>query len=383
MVNNLDWLGELSLIDFLRDTGKHFTIPYMLAKDSVQTRLERGLSFTEFSYMLLQAYDFAHLHRTMGVELQMGGADQWGNITAGLELIRRTSAADGSPDGQEPAHGLAYKLLLSPSGTQVRQERDRRLGLARSRPDLAVRLLPVLAQHRRSRCRDVPALVHRVPAGADRGARERLCPGARGPAGAAGAGARHHDPDPRRRGGGTGGRRFRGEVLERGDRRSGGAAFAVRVGRRVHLRSGGPRRGHRGRPGRGRAGRIEGRGAPVDRRRRRHDQRDRVSRTRRSSRIRSPGSGSTCGSASAAARSGGGQRRLGVRGVLGRRVLALDPLRAPRGGRERRAEVVGHPRDPWSLELDDADAVPGFLAVRQRPSRRPTCRQRPRSRSNR
>jgi tyrosyl-tRNA synthetase len=115
MVNNLDWLGEVSLVDFLRDTGKHFTIPYMLAKDSVQVRLDRGLSFTEFSYMLLQAYDFAHLHRTMGVELQMGGADQWGNITAGLELIRRTS---GDGEDTDPAHGLAYKLLLTPSGTK-------------------------------------------------------------------------------------------------------------------------------------------------------------------------------------------------------------------------------------------------------------------------
>ena len=115
MVNNLDWLGDLSLVDFLRDTGKHFTIPYMLAKDSVQVRLERGLSFTEFSYMLLQAYDFAHLHRTMGVELQMGGADQWGNITAGLELIRRSG---GAGEESDPAHGLAYKLLLSPSGTK-------------------------------------------------------------------------------------------------------------------------------------------------------------------------------------------------------------------------------------------------------------------------
>ena len=114
LVNNLDWLGQLSLIDFLRDTGKHFTISYMLAKDSVQVRLERGLSYTEFSYMLLQSYDFAHLHRTMGVELQMGGADQWGNITAGLELIRRTS--DTSDD--ESAHALAYRLLLSPSGTK-------------------------------------------------------------------------------------------------------------------------------------------------------------------------------------------------------------------------------------------------------------------------
>jgi len=115
MRNNLDWLGELALIDFLRDTGKHFTVPYMLAKDSVQVRLERGLSFTEFSYMLLQAYDYAHMYRTMGVELQMGGADQWGNITAGLELIRRTA---GLADDAEPAHGLAYKLLLSPSGTK-------------------------------------------------------------------------------------------------------------------------------------------------------------------------------------------------------------------------------------------------------------------------
>jgi tyrosyl-tRNA synthetase len=128
LVNNLDWLGELSLIDFLRDTGKHFTIPYMLAKDSVQVRLDRGLSFTEFSYMLLQSYDFAHLNRTMGVELQMGGADQWGNITAGLELIRRLSGGDatgeaGSTGGAaaerpDPAHGLAYKLLLTPSGAK-------------------------------------------------------------------------------------------------------------------------------------------------------------------------------------------------------------------------------------------------------------------------
>ena len=115
MVNNLDWLGALSLIDFLRDTGKHFTIPYMLAKESVQTRLERGLSFTEFSYMLLQAYDFAHLHRELGVEMQMGGADQWGNITAGLELIRRRT---GAGEEAHPAHGLAYNLLLSPSGTK-------------------------------------------------------------------------------------------------------------------------------------------------------------------------------------------------------------------------------------------------------------------------
>jgi len=115
VANNLDWLGSMTVIDFLRDVGKHFTVPYMLAKDSVQVRLERGLSFTEFSYMLLQSADFAHMHRTMGVEMQMGGADQWGNITAGLELIRRTA---GGTEGHEPAFALAYPLLLSPSGSK-------------------------------------------------------------------------------------------------------------------------------------------------------------------------------------------------------------------------------------------------------------------------
>jgi tyrosyl-tRNA synthetase len=115
MVDNREWLGRYGLIEFLRDIGKHFSVPYMLAKDSVQQRLAAGMSFTEFSYMTLQAADFLHLFRERGVEMQMGGADQWGNITAGLELIRRTS---GAGDGVEPAHGLAYKLLLSPSGSK-------------------------------------------------------------------------------------------------------------------------------------------------------------------------------------------------------------------------------------------------------------------------
>jgi tyrosyl-tRNA synthetase len=116
MSNNLDWLQEIHLLDFLRDVGKHFTIPYMLAKDSVQIRLEGGLSFTEFSYMLIQATDFQHLHRELDCELQMGGADQWGNITAGLELIRRTSEA--RPDGAPHAYAMAYPLLLNPSGAK-------------------------------------------------------------------------------------------------------------------------------------------------------------------------------------------------------------------------------------------------------------------------
>jgi len=113
IADNHAWLGSLRLLDFLRNTGKHFTIPYMLAKDSVASRLEAGLSYTEFSYMLLQATDFLELHRTLDVELQMGGADQWGNITAGLELIRRIEG--DAPDGDR-AHGLSYPLLLDASG---------------------------------------------------------------------------------------------------------------------------------------------------------------------------------------------------------------------------------------------------------------------------
>jgi len=116
MANNAEWLEPVHLLDFLRDVGKHFTIPYMLAKDSVQVRLEAGLSFTEFSYMLIQSFDYQHLYRELGCELQMGGADQWGNITAGLELIRRTS--EPRPDGAPNAFAMAYPLLLTPSGAK-------------------------------------------------------------------------------------------------------------------------------------------------------------------------------------------------------------------------------------------------------------------------
>ena len=123
MVNNRDWLAPMSVLDFLRDVGKHFTVPYMLAKDSVQARLTAGMSFTEFSYMTLQAADFLHLHRELGVDLQMGGADQWGNITAGLELIRRVEggAAEGAPGvgGEPTAFGLCSPLLLTRAGQKM------------------------------------------------------------------------------------------------------------------------------------------------------------------------------------------------------------------------------------------------------------------------
>jgi tyrosyl-tRNA synthetase len=110
MRNNADWLRGIRLMDFLRDTGKHFTIGYMLQKESVRSRLERGISYTEFSYMLIQAYDYWHLHRTERCELQMGGSDQWGNITAGIELISRREGAQ--------VHGLVFPLLTNASGSK-------------------------------------------------------------------------------------------------------------------------------------------------------------------------------------------------------------------------------------------------------------------------
>ncbi len=94
LVNNYDWFRGIGFLQFLREAGKHLTVNYMMAKDSVKKRLETGLSFTEFSYQLLQGYDFYHLYKTKGVRLQMGGSDQWGNITAGTELIRRKESGE-------------------------------------------------------------------------------------------------------------------------------------------------------------------------------------------------------------------------------------------------------------------------------------------------
>jgi tyrosyl-tRNA synthetase len=108
--NNADWLRNLGLMDFLRDTGKHFTVNYMLQKESVRSRMETGISFTEFAYMLVQAHDFWHLFRSERCELQMGGSDQWGNITAGIELIARREGA--------AAHGLVFPLLTTSSGAK-------------------------------------------------------------------------------------------------------------------------------------------------------------------------------------------------------------------------------------------------------------------------
>ncbi len=110
MRDNATWLRPLKAVEFMRDVGKHFTVNYMLAKDSVQSRIEGGISFTEFSYMLLQAYDFLELNRREGVTLQIGGSDQWGNITAGLELIRRVEG--------KTAHALTMPLVTTASGSK-------------------------------------------------------------------------------------------------------------------------------------------------------------------------------------------------------------------------------------------------------------------------
>jgi tyrosyl-tRNA synthetase len=112
IVNNADWLSEFRFIDFLRDTGKHFTVNYMLQKESVSRRLdsEEGISFTEFSYLLLQARDFVELFDRYGCTMQLGGSDQWGNITAGIELIRKLRG--------RRAHGLVMPLVTAPSGVK-------------------------------------------------------------------------------------------------------------------------------------------------------------------------------------------------------------------------------------------------------------------------
>src|SRR5215216_1325306 len=112
IVNNADWLASIDLISFLRDAGKHFTVNYMLQKESVSRRLEsdEGISFTEFSYLLLQAYDFLQLFDRFGCAVQMGGSDQWGNITAGIDLIRKLRG--------RKAHGIVWPLMKTSTGAK-------------------------------------------------------------------------------------------------------------------------------------------------------------------------------------------------------------------------------------------------------------------------
>src|SRR5438876_5184814 len=110
VLDNAEWLTKQSLVDFLRDIGKHFSVNVMLQKESVRARIDGGISYTEFNYMLLQAFDFLHLFRERGCTIQVGGSDQWGNITAGIDLIRRVKGGE--------AHGLVAPLVTMASGAK-------------------------------------------------------------------------------------------------------------------------------------------------------------------------------------------------------------------------------------------------------------------------
>jgi tyrosyl-tRNA synthetase len=130
LVDNRDWTAGVTLLDFLRDVGKHVTVNQMLARESVKARLasEHGISYTEFSYMLLQAHDYLRLHRDLGVELQIGGSDQWGNIVSGIDLVRRMDGA--------AVHGLSWPLLTAPDGSKLGKTTGARIWLdpARTSP---------------------------------------------------------------------------------------------------------------------------------------------------------------------------------------------------------------------------------------------------------
>ncbi|MBC7690549.1 MAG: tyrosine--tRNA ligase [Methylotenera sp.] len=139
ITNNHDWFKDFSYLEFLRDVGKHFTVNHMMAKESVRARLEdrdHGISYTEFSYMLLQAYDFYHLYKTYGCTLQIGGSDQWGNITAGTELIRRMNAHDlgNTPNTESPeVFGLTHPLVSKADGTKFGKSETGTVWLSRDR----------------------------------------------------------------------------------------------------------------------------------------------------------------------------------------------------------------------------------------------------------
>ena len=192
LVDNGEWLNSMSAMEFLRDVGKYFTVNYLLAKESVKRRLEseEGISYTEFSYSLLQAYDFLVLHDRFTCRLQIGGSDQWGNIVAGADLIRKLRGT--------PAHGVVTPLLMTSSGTKFGKT-ETGIGMARSGADVAVPLLSVLAQLRGSRCRRVPEVLHVQVAGRDCRARARNAGASRAARRAARARARGDGDGARRR----------------------------------------------------------------------------------------------------------------------------------------------------------------------------------------
>ena len=206
MVDNLDWLGSVSLLDFLRDVGKHFAVNQMIQRDSVKPRFEsreEGISYTEFSYMLLQAYDFLELHRRYGCRMQCGRLRPVGQHRVG----RRPGPPAGGQDRLRSDHAAADRQR----GEEIRQEREGRR-LPGSEADVAVRVLPILAEHRRRRRRTLPALADGAAARGDRGVRGGA---GRGAHRAARAGRGPHPPRARRRRAGARAARDRGAVRRR------------------------------------------------------------------------------------------------------------------------------------------------------------------------
>ncbi len=130
MVNNYDWFKDIGFLQFLREAGKYLSVNYMMSKDSVKKRLETGISFTEFSYQLLQGYDFYHLYKHKNVRLQMGGSDQWGNITTGTEIIRRK---EGDEEGYFKAYALTTPLLTKSDGSKFGKSEGGNIWLDASR----------------------------------------------------------------------------------------------------------------------------------------------------------------------------------------------------------------------------------------------------------
>ncbi len=248
----------LRLLDFLRDIGKHFTVNQMVAKDTVRSRLsapERSISYTEFSYMLLQALDFLHLFDAFGCRLQLGGSDQWGNITMGVDLVRRVRHAE--------VWGLTTPLVLQADGSKFGKTEAGTVWLD-PRTDESLSALPVLPAHRGRRRRGVPPLLHRplarghprarsghrTTAGAARGAARAGPQGVH--AGARGGGdgpGRAHGRRPVRRGAGPAGRAVDPRCLRRRPLDDLAALAAGRVGDIARRAAGRDRAGQLEEPG--------------------------------------------------------------------------------------------------------------------------------------
>ncbi len=264
LVNNYDWMGRFGYLEFLRDIGKHFPVNVMLAKDSVKARLERtdaGLSYTEFSYMLLQAYDFVYLNEHYGCEVQAGGSDQWGNITAGIDLARRIRGVQ--------LHGITCPLLTKSDGTKMGKTESGALWLSaeRTSPYQFYQYWYNIQDADVGKClryfTDLAQTGNRAT-----GESTRRRPGSAG--GAKATGRRSHPPGPRRRGPVRGPEGI-GDLVRRGNRAFIGQAacrgFRRRSQQGVSSFSAG---GHGAFPYRrlvrGRIGQEQGRGPPCDQR---------------------------------------------------------------------------------------------------------------------